>query len=233
MLKVVHTHDGRREIGIDEAGRGCLWGPLVAGTVCWPLESDWTDDHRDIVQQIRDSKKLSPKKRERLYEKILVLAESYGVGVVDAADIDAYGATWANQTAFRRALDSLQSRTPNFSGSAVRYLIDGVLPLATMKEGEAYTMCVDGDAEYLSIAAASIVAKVWHDRWVREWCEKEENKVAAERYDLLSCKGYGTANHRAGLLAHGFTDLHRKLYLRKMFPDIQIERQRFHMVEDS
>jgi ribonuclease HII len=165
-----------------------------------------------------------------LYEKICSLATAYGVGVVEAADIDKYGATWANQTAFRRAIDSLQQTAPHLSGGAVRYLIDGILPLGSMKGGEAYITCVDGDAEYLSIAAASILAKVWHDRWVQEWCGQEVNKQDAERYNLTSCKGYGTAKHRAGLLQHGYTSLHRKLYLRKMFPDIQVER--YHFIEE-
>jgi ribonuclease HII len=222
MLKQRYSDDSLIEIGIDEAGRGCFWGPLVAGAVCWPLEDQWTDEHRDIVNHIKDSKKISPKKRERIYESISKLSLGYGVGLVHAEEIDKYGATWANQTAFRRAVESLTG----IQGTR-RYLIDGVLPMASLKEGENQMTIVDGDAIYLSIAAASIVAKVSHDRWLQEWCLKEENKECAERYDLVSCKGYGTAKHRAGILQHGYTPLHRKLYLRKLLPDIVVERYLF------
>lgn len=219
MLKARYIEDSVEEIGVDEAGRGCLWGPLVAGAVLWPSSDLWTENHKDVMKLIKDSKKISPKKREKIYESICSLAV-WGVGVVDACDIDKYGATWANQTAFRRALDNLQSKQ-KVEG---RILIDGILPLANIKDGETHVTIVDGDAEYLTIAAASIIAKVYHDRWLREWCEQEDNKVDATRYDLLSCKGYGTAKHRAGILEHGYTGLHRKLYLRKLVPDIVVER---------
>jgi ribonuclease HII len=222
MLKQRYTDDSLVEIGIDEAGRGCFWGPLVAGAVCWPSEDQWTNEHRDIVNHIKDSKKISPKKRERIYDSICKLSLGHGVGLVHAEEIDKYGATWANQTAFRRAIESLTG----IRGSR-RYLIDGVLPLASLKEGENQLTIIDGDATYLSIAAASIVAKVSHDRWLQEWCLKEENKECAERYDLVSCKGYGTAKHRAGILQHGYTPLHRKLYLRKLLPSLVIERYLF------
>jgi len=224
MLKSRYIEDTVEEIGIDEAGRGCFWGPLVAGAVLWPSPEKWTDDHRDVMKLIKDSKKISPKKRDKIYDTICSLA-FWGVGVVDACDIDKYGATWANQAAFRRALEDLKIKYKRENPS--RILIDGVLPLASLKEGETQVTIIDGDADYLSIAAASIVAKVYHDRWLQEWCKNEKNTVDAQRYDLLSCKGYGTAKHRAGILEHGYTDLHRKLYLRKLLPDIVVERYLF------
>ena len=224
MLKTRYIEDTLEEIGIDEAGRGCFWGPLVAGAVLWPPAEEWTDDHTNVMKLIKDSKKISPKKREKIYDTICSLA-SWGVGVVEASDIDRYGATWADQTAFRRALDNLYSTHDSENPS--RILIDGILPLASTKEGETQITIIDGDAEYLSIAAASIVAKVYHDRWLQEWCKEESHIVDAERYDLMSCKGYGTAKHRAGILQHGYTNLHRKLYLRKLLPDIVVERYLF------
>ena len=88
--------------------------------------------------------------------------------------------------------------------------------------GEECHTIVEGDATYLSIAAASILAKVAHDHWVVDWCK--ENVTDAAKYDLLSCKGYGTKKHRDGILKYGYTDLHRRLYLRKLIPGIVVSR---------
>jgi ribonuclease HII len=205
------------EIGIDEAGRGPLWGPLTAAAVYWPPEHAWLEKHRELAPKIQDSKKISPKKREVICKEIKELATAYGVGIVMPVEIDNQGATWANQTAFRRAISALEGINSN-----VRYLIDGIIPLMDLKPGEEQELVVDGDATYLSIAAASIVAKVEHDTWVTEWCK--EHVAEAAKYDLLSCKGYGTAKHRDGIKKYGYTDLHRRLYLRKMFPDIVVKR---------
>ena len=216
------------EIGIDEAGRGPLWGPLTAAAVYWPPEHDWSAKHRELAPKIQDSKKISPKKRETYAKEIKELASAYGVGSVMPNEIDNQGASWANQTAFRRAITALHESEYEV-GSKVRYLIDGILPLTDLKEGEEQELVIDGDATYLSIAAASIVAKVEHDTWVTNWCK--EHVAEAAKYDLLSCKGYGTANHRDGIKKYGYTDLHRRLYLRKMFPDIVVKR--LAIIEDA
>ena len=94
-----------------------------------------------------------------------------------------------------------------------------------VKENYSAIFIVDGDATYLSIAAASILAKVEHDKWVIDWCK--ENTAEAAKYDLVNCKGYGTLKHRNGILKHGYTELHRRLYLRKLIPDIQVSRYGF------
>lgn len=220
-LKSRFALDELPEIGIDEAGRGPLWGPLMAGAVLWPDEEDWTDAHRELVPQIQDSKKLSVKKRQKIYGKITELAIAYGVGTVLAKEIDNWGATLANQTAFQRALNALIEQV-DIPENKYRVLIDGILRMNMLDEDIQQETVVDGDATYLSIAAASIVAKVSHDTWVETWCAEHVGEAA--RYDLLSCKGYGTAKHRAGLQQYGYTDLHRRLYLRKMFPDIVVKR---------
>jgi ribonuclease HII len=208
------------EIGIDEAGRGPLWGPLTAAAVYWPPEHAWTDRHRELAPKIQDSKKISAKKREGIAKQIKELSIAYGVGIVMPDEIDNQGASWANQTAFRRAISAIQEDCS--LDSEVRFLIDGILPLADLKEKEEQQLVIDGDATYLSIAAASIIAKVEHDTWVVNWCK--EHVAEAAKYDLLSCKGYGTAKHRDGIKKYGYTDLHRRLYLRKMFPDIVVKR---------
>lgn len=227
MLKLRHTDDGIPEVGIDEAGRGPLWGPLVAAAVLWPPESEWTERHRELAPKIQDSKKISAKKRSGICKEIQELALGWGVGIVSAQEIDTFGATKANCLAFRRAVDSLVEKREGLD--KYRLLIDGILSIYRKKENEEEETIVDGDALYLSIAAASIVAKEAHDTWVVDWCK--EHIAEAANYDLLNCKGYGTAKHRAGILKHGYTELHRRLYLRKLIPDIVVSRCT--MVEDE
>jgi len=218
-LKILYKEDSICEVGVDEAGRGPLWGPLTAAAVILPPEDIWTSTHRELMAKIKDSKKISAKKREGLSKEIKEIALGYGIGQVTPQEIDMWGATVANQTAFRRALHDLNSQSP------IRILIDGILPLPSLNTGEEQVTIIDGDASYLSIAAASILAKVSHDTWVIDWCK--DNVADAAKYDLVNCKGYGTAKHRDGILKHGYTELHRRLYLRKLIPDIEVSRYGF------
>jgi ribonuclease HII len=229
-----HTEDDCWEIGIDEAGRGCFWGPMMAGAVVWPREADWTADHRALVPMIRDSKKIAPKKRERIAAEIERLALAWGVGVVEARELDEKGVTWANQETFRRAIADAIAKGAVASAIAkgavasataegahatppLRLLIDGELSIDDWT-GEQHTL-VDGDATYLSIAAASILAKVHHDKWVQAYCD--ENPQCAERYGLRSGKGYGTQVHREGLQTHGAHELHRRTFIGRYVPTDQ------------
>ena len=207
-MKTTYSLGESVEVGIDEAGRGCFWGPICAGAVIWPPEEEWTEEYREIAPKIKDSKKLSEKKRSAVENGIKALAIDWGVGFVDASEIDEKGMTWANQEAFRRAVKSCTSGLePDL------LLIDGVLglPMDDVK----YECIPGGDGLYLPIAAASILAKVGRDRWVTEWCDaSEEHKSIATRYDLLSNKGYGTAKHRDGLKTHGPHGFHRGQFIR-------------------
>ncbi len=224
MYQTVYQDDGVIELGVDEAGRGPLWGPMMAAAVIWPSPLHWTDAHRELMKGIKDSKKLSAKKREIYAKQIQSLAVAFGIGMVSAEEIDMLGATRSNQLAFRRACNAcVDAAGPLLTSTTKRrILIDGILPLNDALPIEDQMCIIDGDEKYLSIAAASIVAKVAHDTWVTDWCA---NHVAeAARYDLLSCKGYGTAKHREGILTYGYTDLHRRLYLRKLIPDIVVSR---------
>ena len=115
--------DDAVEAGVDEAGRGCFWGPLVAGAVIWPPESEWTDAHRELAPQIQDSKLISKQKRLTIAAAIKNLAVATGVGIVEATEIDKIGMTSANKEAFRRALNSLGK-------SYDRALIDGILSIS-------------------------------------------------------------------------------------------------------
>ena len=200
------------EIGIDEAGRGCFWGPIFAGAVIWPPEEELTDEHKKVAPLINDSKKISEKKRDAIAIAIKSAAIDWGVGQVSAAEIDEKGMTWANQEAFRRAIDACSS---GLKPSLL--LIDGVLGLPSGdKYGDVKYQCIPGgDGLYLPIAAASILAKVSKDTYVKEWsATSEENKMVAAHYDLLKNKGYGTAKHREGLKAHGAHEQHRKQFIR-------------------
>jgi ribonuclease HII len=204
MLKSRYKNDTRVEAGIDEAGRGCLWGPLIAAAVIWPPEASWTPEQRRISEQIKDSKKVSAKKRAVLRKEIEAMAVACAVGRVDASEIDEIGMTTANKAAFQRAIQKL-SVEPD------RLLIDGILTLNTTKE---QIVEPEADNQYLAVAAASILAKETHDDIIKALCA--EDASLAEKYDILSCKGYGTKKHREGLVTHGKHPQHRRLFLRKL-----------------
>lgn len=210
ILKLRFKEDSVTEIGLDEAGRGCFWGPIMAGALVWPKKEEWTSEHHALLPEIRDSKKIASKKRERICEDIKRLAKAWGIGLVDARDIDEKGISWANQEAFRRALDDLELD----DGYEKRILVDGTLRISDY-DGEQHTV-VDGDATYVIIAGASILAKVAHDEWIKEYCK--ENLECKERYGLESGHGYGTAKHREGLRTYGAHTLHRRTFIHNWVP---------------
>ena len=206
-LPVRYKEDTMIEAGIDEAGRGCFWGPLVAGAVIWPKEDDWTDAHREISPYIQDSKTITENMRNRVAALIPTLAIAAATGEVTPKEIDDNGMIWANHTAFSRAAGALTVR-PH------RLLIDGVLAIPFCEADEQETI-VEGDSAYLPIAAASILAKHTRDEMVKTWCEQEANKAVAEQYGLASNKGYGTLKHRQAIQEHGVLPDHRRLFLKK------------------
>jgi ribonuclease HII len=228
MLKVRMTNDTAIEAGIDEAGRGCLWGPLFAAAVIWPPEEEWIDEQRELAPLIKDSKKITPKKRALIAEAIKSYAVDYGIGSVSAAEIDSMGMSRANRLAFLRALDALDI-PPD------RILIDGTLPLFTSQLEERkinqQETIIDGDATYLSIAAASILAKEAHDDLVKEWVATEPS--LHEKYHLGSCKGYGTAAHRKGILDNGKHTEHRNLFLRKLLGNTVFTNEETCLISDD
>lgn len=210
MLKTRFLEDSILEAGIDEVGRGCLWGPLVTGAVLWPPEDEWTEEIRTVSAQIKDSKKLTEKKRSALAALIRDFAIDTAIGVVTAEEIDSLGMTRSNQLAFARAVQ-------NLTVEPERLLVDGIVPLSSEDwKGEQHTI-VEGDGKLIPIAAASILAKVYRDTWVTEWCKS--NQEVAEQYGLISSKGYGTAVHREALKRFGPKALHRRLFLRKILGD--------------
>jgi len=204
MLIPRHTQDSKQEAGIDEAGRGCLWGPLIAAAVVWPEESNWSEEVREISLRIKDSKKISAKQRAVLEEGIKKHSIAWGTGRVEAAEIDTLGMTKANRLAFTRALAAIPQ--PD------RIIVDGIISVRA--DGIEEILEPQADGKYLSVAAASIIAKEAHDSIVKEICSKDS--ALHERYGLLSSKGYGTAKHRGAIQEHGMHSEHRRLFLRKL-----------------
>jgi ribonuclease HII len=214
-LKHRHAEDEKIEAGIDEAGRGSFWGPIVAAAVVLQPEDCWPDEARPLAGLIRDSKKLSPKKRAEAEQLIRNVALSVGIGMVSAGEIDKEGMTWANQTAFVRAVEALDI-VPQ------RVLIDGILSVPLAEDNVFGGPSIDteevltfpkGDDTYLAIAAASIIAKEAHDHYIKTWAEK--NPTIADRYSLLTSMGYGTATHRQAIRDFGAHEEHRRRFLNK------------------
>lgn len=210
MLKHKFKEDSVIEIGIDEAGRGSFWGPIMAGAVIIPDRTTWNDKQTLLLEQMRDSKKITAKKREKLATEIKEYIPKTAIGIVSSDEINENGIQWANIEAFRRAVNNLNLETV----SEYRLIIDGTLSINNWN-GE-QELIIDGDAKYLSIAAASIIAKVEHDKWIQNYCEK--NPECNEQYDLLKSKGYGTAKHREGIKIYGGHKLHRSLYIQNWLP---------------
>ena len=177
--------------GIDEVGRGCLFGDVVAAAVILPEGT--------VLEGVNDSKKLTEKKREALYEEIVTKAVAWSVARVDAATIDRINIKQAARLAMKQAVEGL-SVTPNaLLIDAER--IDSPLPQEAI---------IKGDARSQSIAAASILAKVTRDRL----CEGEWDELYPD-YGIAVHKGYGTKAHYAKLDELGPTEMHRKSFLRK------------------
>jgi ribonuclease HII len=207
MLKLRYSEkDENIEVGIDEAGRGSLWGPLYAAAVVWIPTNN--TEQETLTPLIKDSKKITPKRRTALAKSIKEHALDWGIGSVSPQEIDTIGMTKANQLAFTRALDNLSIKPE-------RLIIDGCLsiyqPPWSMVE---QVVEVEADNNYVSVAAASILAKVEHDEWVERFCA--QHSYLEERYDLVKNKGYGTAKHMAGIRKWGEDPQHRKLFLRKL-----------------
>jgi ribonuclease HII len=200
-------NDDAVEVGLDEAGRGCLFGRLYVGAVVFAKEEEDFFDHGATLQLIKDSKVLTPRRRAILYDYIRECALDRAVAFAEATEVDEFNVLAADMRCMHRALDALVVPVD-------RILVDGDHWRPWRAEGateatEAHVI-VDGDAQFLSIAAAGILAKVARDRWVEEVCA--ENPAWDAQYGLLSNKGYGTAAHMAGLREHGVTEYHRRSF---------------------
>lgn len=177
-------------VGLDEAGRGTWAGPVSAGAVCLPLERP---DLTTLLQGVRDSKQLSGRRRSQLVETIQNHALAWGVGSASSEEIDQIGIVSATRLAMKRAL-AMTALQPDF------LLLDSI---AWKDETIPYLSIIKGDSLSLSIAAASILAKVWRDEHMRELDQQYPE------YGFAAHKGYGTPQHQAALRQHGPTPIHR------------------------
>lgn len=179
--------------GIDEAGRGPLAGPVVAAAAVLPKDA--------TILWLNDSKKLSEKRREELFQEIQEKAVTYGVGVVSPAVIDEINILQATYEAMRQAVSVLSSEPDILLNDAV--IIPGIDEKKQVK-------IIKGDAKSVSIAAASILAKVTRDRMMGEY-----DKLYPE-YGFAQHKGYGTKAHMDAIREFGVCPIHRRSFLTKM-----------------
>lgn len=178
--------------GIDEAGRGPFAGPVVAGAVIL----DFDNPDKEILY-LNDSKKLSEKKREELYDLIMENAISVGIGIVESSVIDEINILQATYEAMRQAISQLDPQPDFVLADAVT--IPGI---SIPQEG-----IVKGDAKSISIAAGSIIAKVTRDRIMYEYDEKYPE------YGFASHKGYGTKAHIEAIKQYGMLEIHRRSFI--------------------
>ncbi len=179
--------------GVDEAGRGPLAGPVYAAAVILPKNH--------IVEGVNDSKKLSEKKRELLFERIINECVCYSVGTASEKEIDEINILQATFLAMKRAVDGLEI-VPQLA------LVDG--NKAPNLDASDVETIVKGDAKSASIACASIIAKVSRDRYMLEMAKKYP------QYQFEKHKGYGTKLHYEMIEKYGICDIHRKTFLRKV-----------------
>lgn len=209
MLSLKYEFKKRTEgfelvIGCDEVGRGCLAGPVVAGAVILPkvLVPELFD--------VKDSKLLSPTQRERLDKVIRDQAVTWGIGEVDEKIIDEINIHQASLLAMRRAVENLlQKINTQDTASLKRFFVcvDGkfIIPEFNMEQDAV----VDGDAKILSVAAASIIAKVYRDTVMLQLHHQFPN------YNFAQHKGYATFRHREAIKKFGLTSIHRRSFCRQ------------------
>lgn len=183
--------------GIDEVGRGCLFGDVVSAAVILPMDSN--------ISGINDSKKLTEKKRENLYLEILKDAIAIGIGRVDPEIIDKINIKNAAKLSMIRAISNLRDRDNN-----------EVIPDHLLVDAEKLDIdipqidIIKGDENSYTIAAASIVAKVYRDNLCKKWDKLYPN------YGIKKHKGYATKYHREALKAYGPSDMHRRSFLNNL-----------------
>ena len=178
--------------GIDEAGRGPLAGPVVVASVIMPKNS--------FIEGVNDSKKVSEKKRELLYEKITEEAIAWEVGIITPQEIDEINILNATKKGLTSSINGLKVK-PDI------ILVDALNKIDTL--GIPYQSIIKGDAKSYSIAAASIIAKVTRDRMMKEW------DGIFPQYGFESHKGYGTAKHIQAIKEYGICPIHRKSFVKK------------------
>ena len=185
------------EIGVDEVGRGCVFGPVFSASIVLSKKNGLL--LKDLG--LDDSKKLSSKKREKITPYILDLSKDWGIGQSSVREIDKYGIRYATELSMIRAIDKLKFKP-------IKLYVDGSLPIRQW-DGIQETI-IKGDTKFASIAAASIVAKVARDSLMQRLQEKYHN------YYIDQNKGYGTKNHFLSLSKFGLSSMHRRTFLKNL-----------------
>lgn len=193
MLDYDLKYKGKTVAGVDEAGRGPLAGPVVCACAVMPLEAD------KIIEGINDSKKLTEKKREELYDKIISRALSYSIVAIDEKIIDNINILNATKLGMKKAVEDLKIKPDIVLTDAVK--IDITLPQENI---------IKGDAKSYNIAAASILAKVYRDRLMKTLSQKYPN------YNFAKHKGYGTKEHIENIRKYGKCEIHRVTFIKKI-----------------
>ncbi len=187
----IYNNGAKYICGIDEAGRGPLAGPVVVASVIMPRDS--------MIEGVNDSKKISEKKRERVYEQIIKEAISYSVGIIDESKIDEINILQATKEGLTESIKELKVVPDIILVDALRGINTCNIP---------YKSIIKGDATSYSIAAASIIAKVTRDRLMLKY-----NEIYPE-YGFAKHKGYGTANHIAAIKEYGLCPIHRRSFVK-------------------
>lgn len=189
MEKDLYQKGFQKICGIDEAGRGPLAGPVVVAGVIMPEDS--------MIEGVNDSKKVSEKKREKLYDLILEEAIGYSVAIIGQDIIDEINILNATKQGVTKVVEELEIK-PDL------ILVDALTHINT--KGIPYDSIIKGDAKCYNIAVASIIAKVTRDRIMRQWDE------IYPQYGFAQHKGYGTANHIASIKEYGLCPIHRRSF---------------------
>jgi ribonuclease HII len=211
MTDYIHVDTSQFVAGVDEVARGTFIGPVIAACVVLPHILD-----NEKYKEIKDSKKLSEKKRTELAQFIKNNAITYGIGTASVEEIDSINILHATMRAMHRAIDVAYKKHP-----FEKLLIDGtqfkgysppVLP-GDSPDIESdileYECIPKGDMHYLSIAAASIIAKDYHTNLINDLVTEHQ---VLNLYDIKKNKGYGTPKHLAAINKYGITDFHRKTF---------------------
>ena len=187
--KALHQKKFKNICGIDEAGRGPLAGPVVVAGVIMPENS--------MIEGVNDSKKVSEKKRELLYDKIIEEAISYSVAIIGQDVIDDINILNATKQGVTSVVKNLDVKPDLIIIDALQHIDTAGVP---------YESIIKGDAKCYSIAAASILAKVTRDRIMREWDQ------VYPQYGFIQHKGYGTAKHISAIKEYGLCPIHRRSF---------------------
>lgn len=196
--------DSKLVVGVDEAGRGPLMGPVVAAAACF------RDYRQEVPLGLNDSKQLSAKQRERIFQALLLMAEQgkfgYGVAQATAQEIDQFNIRQATKLAMRRAVETFKSAYPDLAARVQAVIVDGNFVPELDWQLAHVDAIVAGDTQSYSIAAASIMAKVTRDHWV------DQLAVKFPQYDWQHNKGYGTAKHLQAIQQYGVHPEHRRSF---------------------